>query len=95
MTTAYDIPVPELVQALMSPSIEVSIWPVPGLQCEYCAEVGAITTVRVMAVCPRRDVFQPIDDQLVCGLCAPDVIDRVIEEHDPRSGRLPLVEVTD
>lgn len=100
MTTAYDTPtLAPLRGALLVLALDVAyergvdarIGNVPAEQCEWCAEVDAITIMRVYGQ-PRPEVLHPIEREEVCGLCGPTVIARARSEARDDAGDI-VVEV--
>lgn len=86
MSTQYMVdPSDMLVDLARVLAFERGIRPVfvglPAVQCEWCGDEGAITTVRVNGR-PRPDVLLPVELELVCGVCAPPLIDRARAEQD-------------
>jgi len=97
MTTSYrDTTVP-LSGALLVLSLELAygrgvsprIADVPPRQCEYCAEVDALTILRVYGQ-PRADVLHPVEVEEVCGLCGPTVIARARDEARDDAGDIVI-----
>jgi hypothetical protein len=97
MTTAYiDTPIPtsgplaDLVAVLAyARGITVRGARVDSVQCEWCGEPGAVTTVRVNGQ-PRDEVLMPVDQPEVCGVCAPPVIRRAIAEARDDAGDIVI-----
>lgn len=101
MSTAYiDTPTPAplrgplLVLALelaYGRGVSPRIGDVPAHQCEWCAEVNAVTILRVYGQ-PRADVLHPVEVEEVCGMCGPTVIARARSEARDDAGDI-VVEV--
>ena len=97
MTTAYiDTPIPpdgplaELVAVLaFERGITVQIAHVDCAQCEWCGDIGAVTTVRINGR-PRPEVLLPVETQEVCGTCAPPLIRRAVAEADVWAGDIVI-----
>ena len=86
MTTAYidipaamDGPLGDLVLAILGRGVDPRIVDIEPTQCEWCAEVGAIATVRVYGQ-PRHEVLHPVEMVEVCGTCTPTVVRRALAE---------------
>lgn len=99
MTTAYDTPAEwrqlatgplgDLVIAILGRGVDPHIVEMEPHQCEWCAEVDAIATVRVYGQ-PRADVLAPVELVEVCGLCAPDLIARARSEARDDAGDIVI-----
>lgn len=61
-------------------------------QCDYCGDMDAWTTYRVIGD-PRDDVAFPIEDVNVCGTCAPNVVAEAVGQLSSHSLRPVQVEV--
>ena len=93
MTTAYNPTVAELRNLAAGPlgdlvlvlacesGITVRGGHIDAVQCEWCGDVGAVTTVRINGR-PRDSVLLPVETEEVCGTCAPPIIRRAVAEAD-------------
>lgn len=59
--------------------VTVHCAPIDLVQCEWCGDEGALTTIRVNGQ-PRDEVLVPVEQPEVCGTCAPALIRRAIGE---------------
>lgn len=91
MTTTYttDPTLRDLVRLLIGPGVDVRTAPVDAVQCEWCGDVDAVTTVRVYGQ-PRPEVSLPVECEEVCGTCAVSLIERAKSEARDDAGDLVI-----